>query len=146
MGIVRVKDKLILPIPTVKQSARIGMVTLARCSRRKVMMLVMARGIGTLFLLPLALGKLSLAGAVPEFERDVLPILTAKCAACHAGPQAQGQLDLQRGPSLLRGSKHGTVVTPGSAAESKLFQKIKTRQMPPPGAGMDLQRYLQAAG
>jgi len=104
-------------------------------SGRTGLMAAIVKGFAALALVTLGLGTLSSATPVPQFERDVLPILTAKCAACHAGPQAAQQLDLQTGAFLLRGSKNGRVVIQGSAEQSKLFQKIKARQMPPPGAG-----------
>ena len=98
-------------------------------------MLAIGRSVAVVTLVVIALGKPSFADRAAIFERDVQPILAAKCFGCHAGPQAQGQLDLQTGKSLFRGSKNGPVVTRGSAAQSKLFQKIEAHQMPPPGAG-----------
>src|SRR5438093_1408602 len=99
-------------------------------------MLVIRTGCAVVTLVVVGFGRLSFADRGVIFERDVQPILASKCSACHAGPQAQLQLDLQTGASILRGSKNGPVVIPGSAAQSKLFQKMKARQMPPPGAGM----------
>src|SRR5262245_33552073 len=99
-------------------------------------MLLIPRSCAVVALVVVGFGRLSFADRAVIFERDIQPILAAKCSACHAGPQAQGQLDLQTGKSILRGSKNGPVVMRGSAAQSKLFQKVKSHQMPPPGAGM----------
>lgn len=42
-------------------------------------------------------------------------------------------LDLRSAASLLRGSKHGPVVVKGSAAASRLLQRISAHEMPPAG-------------
>jgi mono/diheme cytochrome c family protein len=66
----------------------------------------------------------------PSFEKDVQPILKAKCVACH-GSAPQGKLDLRTVESALKGGASGPVVIPGSAEKSLLLDKVITRQMPP---------------
>ena len=66
----------------------------------------------------------------PRFERDVLPIVTAKCLSCHGGNSLVG-LDLRTAASLFEGSHNGPVVVKGSAEESLLYKKISSRMMPP---------------
>ena len=66
----------------------------------------------------------------PRFERDVLPIVTAKCLSCHGGNSMIG-LDLRTAPSLLKGSHNGPVLVKGSPGESLLYQKISSGKMPP---------------
>jgi hypothetical protein len=72
-----------------------------------------------------------------SFNRDVLPILSDNCFACH-GPdekQRMANLRLDEKESIFadRGGYH--VVVPGRSAESKLFQKISATdvavRMPP---------------
>src|SRR3954469_8467431 len=68
-----------------------------------------------------------------EFNRDIRPILSDNCFACH-GPdrnKRQANLRLDQRPSAL---EHGAIV-PGNVAKSKLVDRINTanaaRQMPP---------------
>jgi hypothetical protein len=79
--------------------------------------------------------------AVPvviEFNRDVRPILSDRCFACH-GPdknkrKADLRLDAREG--LLGTAKKGGVVTPGKLDESELWRRISSEsadeRMPPP--------------
>ena len=70
------------------------------------------------------------AAEAPRFERDVLPIVTAKCLSCHGGNSLVG-LDLRTAPSLFNGSHNGPVLVKGSPGDSLLYQKISSRMMPP---------------
>ena len=70
------------------------------------------------------------AAQAPRFERDVLPIMTAKCLSCHGGNSMVG-LDLRTAPSLFKGSHNGPVLVKGSSGESLLYQKISSGKMPP---------------
>ena len=72
----------------------------------------------------------SAAAQPPRFERDVLPIVTAKCLSCHGGHSMVG-LDLRTAASLDKGSHNGPVLVKGSPDESLLHQKISSRAMPP---------------
>src|SRR5581483_10688564 len=67
----------------------------------------------------------------PQFERDVLPVLTAKCASCHGAGTAVAGLDLRTAAGVQKGSEHGPVVVKGSAEKSVLYQKVFTQAMPP---------------
>lgn len=55
-----------------------------------------------------------------SYDRDVRPILKTYCMRCHAGEDAKGKIDLSAAPSdsLLR----------------KMWSRVYTGQMPPPGA------------
>ena len=85
----------------------------------------------------LLLGPLCLVSAEaetpPQFEADVLPILTAHCFKCHGLEAAMVGLDLRTPPLILRGGDNGTIVTKGSADESLLYKRISTATMPPSG-------------
>ncbi len=70
------------------------------------------------------------AAQAPRFERDVLPIVTAKCLSCHGGNSMVG-LDLRAAASIFRGSHNGPVLVKGSAEESLLYKKVSSRMMPP---------------
>src|SRR3954452_1385607 len=83
------------------------------------------------------------AAAIPDkidFNRDVRPIFTDTCFACH-GPdknarKASLRLDTKEGAfAALRGGK-GHVIVPGKTAESEVYRRVSTSDsddlMPPP--------------
>lgn len=65
------------------------------------------------------------------FDRDVLPILTAKCFKCHGETGRKGDLDLRTVPSIVKGGESGAVVVPGKPDESLLYEKVHDGSMPP---------------
>ena len=75
---------------------------------------------------------------VPQFEQDVLPILSRHCLSCHGSKSPQQGLDVSTAASLLKGSKSGPVVMEGSSEKSLLFQRVSSRTMPPPKMGSRL--------
>ena len=58
---------------------------------------------------------LTLFGDEPLLERDVLPILTKNCMACHGGLRQQAGLDLRTLPGMLAGGESGPAMEPGNA-------------------------------
>ncbi|HYO81960.1 MAG TPA: DUF1553 domain-containing protein, partial [Bryobacteraceae bacterium] len=78
--------------------------------------------------------SLCCSAQTPEFNRDVRPILSDKCFACH-GPGAAG------GKTVLRLDSPSRAVIPGNADNSPLYQRIttdsKAKRMPPSWAGHD---------
>jgi mono/diheme cytochrome c family protein len=78
------------------------------------------------------------AADAPSFNRDVLPILSDNCFACH-GPdakQAKGGLRLDLRDSATKPAKSGEVaILPGKPAASALVKRIETKDadklMPP---------------
>ncbi|MEP7366298.1 MAG: PSD1 and planctomycete cytochrome C domain-containing protein [Acidobacteriota bacterium] len=70
-------------------------------------------------------------GQPHSFEQDVLPILSARCAACHNPKTSTAGLDLHGMSVLLRGSQNGPVIEKGSAEKSLLFQRVNSGSMPP---------------
>ncbi len=76
-----------------------------------------------------------------DFDREVRPILSDNCFACH-GPD-----DKQRKAKLRFDTKEGAfakpgVITPGDASKSKLYQRVSSKDqdfvMPPPSSGHKL--------
>lgn len=75
--------------------------------------------------------------ALPQFEKDILPILEAKCTKCHAGSAPQGGLDVRTRASLLKGGAAGAGFMAGEPDRSLLFFRIRSGQMPPGGPKLE---------
>lgn len=89
-------------------------------------------------ILTLAMGcAAAIPAQSPSFERDILPIFTANCFSCHGGTSMVG-LDLRTRASILRGSHQGKVLKPGSVESSLLYEKVKSKSMPPPAFNFKL--------
>jgi hypothetical protein len=69
--------------------------------------------------------------AAVDFDRDVHPILAARCFACHAGDKRSGGLSLANYAEILHGGKSGKVVNPGSAKDSLIVQRLRAEGVPP---------------
>jgi hypothetical protein len=67
----------------------------------------------------------------PIFEKDIMPILQAKCLRCHGAEQQKADLDLRTKTTLLKGGESGTAISPGSAERSTLWVKVAADKMPP---------------
>jgi hypothetical protein len=68
------------------------------------------------------------------YEKDIEPILAAKCSFCHSGNVKEGKLDMGSYDSLMKGGKRGAAIVPGKSAESrivKLAGKTERPTMPP---------------
>ncbi|HIK92559.1 MAG TPA: DUF1553 domain-containing protein [Planctomycetes bacterium] len=81
---------------------------------------------------------------VPDFNRDVRPLLSDRCFACH-GPDAthrEAELRIDDFQSLTRDRDGYKVVTPADPGASELINRITTDdpdlKMPPPELGKDL--------
>lgn len=80
------------------------------------------------------------AGPV-DFERDIAPLLTARCQKCHGPEDQQGGLRLHRGADALAGGDSGPAIVPGRSAESRLVHYVSGLDdvlMPPEGEGQRL--------
>jgi hypothetical protein len=79
-----------------------------------------------------------------DFNRDIRPVLSVKCFACHgqdAGARmANLRLDRREEATKDRGGYRA--ITPGNPLASRMFQRISAketaRRMPPPGSGRTL--------
>ena len=105
----------------------------------------MRRLLAMLGALPIALGFASrLTAADVDFNRDVRPILSDKCFACH-GPDehkrgAELRLDVEKDAKEDRGGYR--VLTPGKPDQSELVKRIiaedESERMPPKKSGKTL--------
>ncbi|GAB5443175.1 MAG: hypothetical protein Fues2KO_35240 [Fuerstiella sp.] len=66
-----------------------------------------------------------------NFDRDVAPLLIDRCLDCHSGSQPEAGLNLTGRSSTLKGGDSGSVVEPGNASDSLLWQRIEADEMPP---------------
>ena len=68
-----------------------------------------------------------------SFTEDVYPVLELRCLECHqpggSGYETSG-LDLRTYDGLMKGTKHGPIVVPGSAFTSNLIAVIDGRTDP----------------
>jgi len=76
---------------------------------------------------------------VEFFEREVRPILAARCYPCHSAQaeKLRGRLYLDSKAGWMRGGESGPVIAPGEPEKSPLVKAIRygdeTLQMPPKG-------------
>jgi hypothetical protein len=65
------------------------------------------------------------------FEKDVQPILQARCFRCHGDKTQKAGLDLRSKHGLLEGGDTGPAIVPGKPEQSLLWTKVAADQMPP---------------
>jgi WD40 repeat protein len=68
--------------------------------------------------------------AQPTFNQDVLPVFQRECAGCHSAAAKMGSLDLDSYEATMKGGTHGTIVTPGKSAESRLYLMVAGKLAP----------------
>ncbi len=75
----------------------------------------------------------AIAQDVISFTEDVFPVIELRCLECHqpGGPgYEKSGLDLRSYKGLMKGTKHGPIVVPGSAFTSNLIAVIDGRTDP----------------
>jgi hypothetical protein len=97
------------------------------------------RFFGAAWSLSFALAAFCLASASPQksvpaalsYEKDIFPILRARCLGCHQGEHPQAGFDARTLGRVLEGGHSGAAVTPGSAENSLLYRTVASGKMPP---------------
>lgn len=75
--------------------------------------------------------------SLPEFQRDILPILERRCASCHNEEKHDGQLSLHDRAAIERGGESGRKIVNVSFDGNELWRRI---------AGPDVELRMPAEG
>jgi hypothetical protein len=70
---------------------------------------------------------------IPQFERDVRPILAMNCHGCHGDETREAELDLRTVSGMLTGGKAGPVIVRGFPDRSEMIAMLEAGKMPPEG-------------
>ena len=65
------------------------------------------------------------------FDGDIQPIFQANCTGCHGADTRIKEMNLSSMDGALKGSESGPVIAPGKPDESRLYQLVRDRKMPP---------------
>lgn len=104
--------------------------------RFKFICLLVVCGVGWLFVsdgLPASGAKQAV-----DFERDIRPLLHARCVECHGPTKQKAGLRLDQKAAALKGGASGAVIVPGHSSTSELIRRVTSNDaaemMPPTGA------------
>src|SRR5438105_10332790 len=88
-----------------------------------------------LTLVVLALGAAALPAdqdnKTSEFEKDILPILTAHCFKCHGVAKPKAKLDLRTPAGMLRGGESGPALVLFFFKQKTAYEMVRKGDMPP---------------
>ena len=81
--------------------------------------------------------SVSAAESAVDYQRDVKPILRARCFSCHGALKQESGLRLDTGALIRQGGDSGPALVPGEAANSLVLRRItatdESERMPPEG-------------
>ncbi len=90
--------------------------------------------------LALSIGSIAAAGPTPEaieqFEKQVRPLLAARCWKCHGQEKQKASLRLDSAAAVAAGGDSGPAIVPGHPDQSPMIQAIRYAEepkMPPDG-------------
>ena len=78
----------------------------------------------------MALHAIAAAPSLPDYSRDVVPLLKNRCVRCHGPAVMKAKLTLAVPNGIVRGGEHGKVIVPGNPMESLLWQRVDSDEMP----------------
>jgi mono/diheme cytochrome c family protein len=85
--------------------------------------------LGLVFWTSTAVGQDNAEAAKVDFEREIEPILAARCIKCHGPDKQKEGLRLDRAASAFRGGDSGEPgIVPGDSAHSELFRRITANE------------------
>lgn len=84
------------------------------------------RAMRRVFILLLAVA----AGHAADFNRDIAPVLSARCLKCHGAALQLSGLDLRTREAALKGGTHGPALVPADADKSPLYRMITGQTKP----------------
>jgi hypothetical protein len=95
------------------------------------------------FILPIAFALPASAESRVEFNRDIRPLLTKHCTACHGGVKEAGEVSFIYRAKALAPAKSGKIpIVPGKPAESEMLHRLRSTDpdevMPKPKHGPPL--------
>ncbi len=82
----------------------------------------------------------STAPSAADFQRDVRPILEARCWSCHGPADARSGLRLDSRAAALKGGHGGPALAPGQSGKSALMRRVTSRDartLMPPGRPLE---------
>ena len=68
--------------------------------------------------------------SIPDYARDIQPLLHSKCGACHGKNSPQADLSVMTRADLLKGGKNGPAIVPGSSVSSLLLLRVTGEKQP----------------
>ena len=93
------------------------------------------RLLSTLLAAALLSGASIFAAEPVSFEKDIKPLLQAKCIKCHSAKARKAELDLTSAAGLLKGGESGPAIVAGKPDKSLLYEKVHSGEMPPKKEG-----------
>jgi hypothetical protein len=68
--------------------------------------------------------------AIIDYDRQIHPLLAAKCFSCHSQEKRSGGLSLFTYEDVLNGGRNGGTVRPGNSADSMLLKRVSGEVQP----------------
>jgi len=66
-----------------------------------------------------------------DFEKEIAPVLAAKCNHCHGDKKKGGGLDTRTIAAIQKGGASGPAFVPGNESKSIVIDLIRFKEMPP---------------
>ena len=65
------------------------------------------------------------------FDKQVAPLLVARCAECHHEEEPEAELNLLSEATARKGGENGPALVPGDLGKSLLWKRVAANEMPP---------------